>query len=136
MDRACHLAGRRRHATLEDLDNLQKLNHMASSVHVAGGPIVEPVDVPAPHRHLHMALSALTLSDKPIVGNVTARERAEDTVEMLKLVFGEERATTNSGMRKAPGTPPPRASKRRSAGSHATCRPPSTPRSTRRSATS
>ena len=34
------LEGRRRHATLEDLDNLQKLNHMASSVHIAGGPIV------------------------------------------------------------------------------------------------
>ena len=87
------LEGRRRHATLEDLDNLQKLNHMASSVHVAGGPIVEPVDVPVPHRHLHMTLSALRFSDKPIIGNVTARERAQDTVDMLKLVFGEERAT-------------------------------------------
>ena len=90
------LEGRRRHATLEDLNNLQKLNHMAASVHIAGGPIVEPVDVPAPHRHLHMALSALTLSDKPIIGNVTARERAEDTVEMLKLVFGAERATRDT----------------------------------------
>ena len=88
--------GRRRHATLEDLNNLQKLNHMASSVHIAGGPIVEPVDVPVPHRHLHMTFSALTLSDKPIIGNVTARERAEDTVEMLKIVFGEERATSET----------------------------------------
>ena len=90
------LEGKRRHATLEDLNNLQKLNHMASSVHIAGGPIVEPVDVPVPHRHLHMTYSALKYSDKPIVGNVTARERAEDTVEMLKLVFGEEFATNNT----------------------------------------
>lgn len=69
------LEGVRRYATLEDLDNLQKLNHMASTVHIAGGTIVEPVDVPVPHRHLHMAYSGLKYSDKPIIGNVTARAR-------------------------------------------------------------
>ncbi len=90
------LENRRRHATLEDLNNLQKLNHMAASVHIAGGPIVEPVDVPVPHRHLWMAYSALKYSDKSLVGNVTARERAQDTVEMMKLVFGEEFATNNA----------------------------------------
>jgi len=83
------LEGRRRHATLEDLHNLQKLNHMAAPVHIAGGPLVEPVDVPVPHRHLHMLYSALRYSDKPVIGGVTARERAIDTLEMLKLVFGE-----------------------------------------------
>ena len=90
------LEGQRRHATLEDLDNLQKINHMAASVHIAGGPIVEPVDVPVPHRHLHMAYSGLKYSDKPIIGNVTARERAEDTVEMMKIVFGPEIATNEA----------------------------------------
>ncbi len=89
------MEGVRRYATLEDLDNLQKLNHMASTIHIAGGPIVEPVDIPVPHRHLHMAYSALKYSDKPIIGNVTARERAEDTVEMMKLVFGDEFAANN-----------------------------------------
>ncbi len=87
--------GVRRHATLDDLNNLQKLNHMASSVHIAGGPIVEPVDTPVPHRHLHMAYSAFKYSDKPIIGNVTAGERAEDTVEMCKIVFGDAFATNN-----------------------------------------
>jgi len=88
--------GVRRYATLEDLNNLQKLNHMASTVHIAGGTIVEPVDIPVPHRHLHMAYSGLRYSDKPIIGNVTARERAEDTVEMMKIVFGEEFAVNNT----------------------------------------
>ena len=46
------LEGKRRTATLEDLHNLQKLNHMAASVHIAGGPVVEPMDIPVPHRHL------------------------------------------------------------------------------------
>ncbi|MCS5604546.1 MAG: trimethylamine methyltransferase family protein, partial [Alphaproteobacteria bacterium] len=89
------LEGKRRTATLEDLHNLQKLNHMASSVHIAGGPVVEPMDIPVPHRHLYMAYSGFKYSDKPIVGNVTARERAEDTIEMCKLVFGDDFATNN-----------------------------------------
>ena len=89
------LEGKRRTATLEDLHNLQKLNHMASSVHIAGGPVVEPMDIPVPHRHLYMAYSGLKYSDKPIVGNVTARERAEDTIEMCKIVFGDDFATNN-----------------------------------------
>ncbi len=87
---------KRRYATLEDLNSLQKINHMAESVHIAGGPIVEPVDVPVPHRHLHMAYSALKYSDKPIIGAVTACERAQDTIEMTKLVFGEDFATNNT----------------------------------------
>ncbi len=88
--------GVRRHATIDDLNTLQKLNHMAASVHIAGGPIVEPVDVPVPHRHMHMAYSGLKYSDKPIVGNVTARGRAEDTVEMCKIVFGDDFAANNA----------------------------------------
>ncbi|MDH3465127.1 MAG: trimethylamine methyltransferase family protein, partial [Gammaproteobacteria bacterium] len=90
------LEDQRRHATLEDLNNLQKINHMAPAVHIAGGPIVEPVDVPVPHRHLYMAYSGLKYSDKPIVGNVTARERAQDTVDMMKIVFGDEFATNRT----------------------------------------
>ena len=89
------LEGKRRTAMLDDLHNLQKLNHMASSVHIAGGPVVEPMDIPVPHRHLYMAYSGFKYSDKPIVGNVTARERAEDTIEMCKIVFGEDFATNN-----------------------------------------
>ncbi len=89
------LEGKRRQATLEDLHNLQKLNHMASSVHIAGGPVVEPMDIPVPHRHLHMAYSGFKYSDKPIVGNVTTRERAEDTIDLCKIVFGDDFATNN-----------------------------------------
>ena len=88
--------GRRRDATLADLDMIQKLTHMASAVHVAGGPIIEITDVPVPHRHLHTTLSALTFSDKPILGNVTAKARAEDTLAMMRLVFGDTFARDNT----------------------------------------
>lgn len=88
--------GVRRYATVQDLNNLQKLNHMASTVHIAGGTIVEPVDIPVPYRHMHMAYSGLKYSDKPIIGNVTSRSRAEDTIEMMGIVFGEEFAQNNT----------------------------------------
>ena len=79
----------RRYATLEDFHNLTKLHHMLPAVHHSGGVVVEPVDVPVPERHLEMAFAHLTLNDKPFMGAVTTPERAEDTVRMAKLVFGE-----------------------------------------------
>ncbi len=90
------LDGVRRYATMEDLDNFQKINHMASAVHIAGGPMVEPMDIPVPYRHLHMAYSAFKYSDKPIIGAVTAGERAQDTLDMAKLVFGDEFVQNNA----------------------------------------
>ena len=90
------MEGIRRYATIDDLNQLQKLNHMASTVHIAGGPIVEPVDIPVPYRHMHMAYSGLKYSDKPIIGNVTSRSRAEDTMEMMGIVFGDDFARNNT----------------------------------------
>ena len=37
----------------------------------------------------------MTLSDKPFMGSVTAPERAEDTVEMCKILFGEDFVDSN-----------------------------------------
>ncbi len=90
------LDGARRYATLDDLNALQKLNHMAANVHIAGGPIVEPVDVPVHLRHMHMTYSGLKYSDKPIIGNVTSRERALDTIAMMQIVFGVDFVDRNT----------------------------------------
>ena len=62
---------------------------MASTVHIAGGPVVEPMDIPVPHRHLHMAYSAFKFSDKPIVGSVVCRT-GSGPVDMCKIVFGAD----------------------------------------------
>ena len=80
---------RRRYSTLEDLHAFHKLAHLAPSMHLSGGIICEPVDVAVPKRHLHVVYSLLRHSDKPFMGATTARERAEDTVEMAKIAFGE-----------------------------------------------
>lgn len=90
------LDGTRRNARLEDLHKVQKLTHMAPAVHITGGPIVEPTDIPVQHRHLHMVASSLLYSDKPIIGAVTSGARARDTLAMAEIVFGAEFVAANA----------------------------------------
>lgn len=80
----------RRYATIEDFRNFVKLAYMSPGLHHSGGTVCEPVDLPVNKRHLDMIYSHLRYSDKPFMGSVTAPERAQDTVDMAKLVFGEE----------------------------------------------
>jgi len=80
----------RRYATLEDFRNFVKLAYMTPAMHHSGGTVCEPVDLPVNKRHLDMVYSHIRYSDKPFMGSVTQPERAADTVEMAKLVFGAE----------------------------------------------
>ena len=88
----------RRYSTLDDLHKLHKLAHMLPSLHISGGITCEPIDVAVSKRHLRVAYSALTHSDKPFMGATTARERAEDTIAMAKIAFGSEFVDTNTVM--------------------------------------
>ncbi len=90
------LDGVRRYATIEDFRNFVKLAYMAPSIHHSGGTVCEPVDIPVNKRHLDMVLAHMTLSDKPFMGSVTAPERAQDTVEMCKILFGKEFVEQNT----------------------------------------
>ena len=84
------LDNKRRYSTLDDLQMFIKLAQMSPSMHLSGGVICEPVDVPVPKRHLHLIYSLLRYSDKPFMGATTARERAADSVAMAKLAMGDE----------------------------------------------
>lgn len=79
----------RRYATLEDFQNFVKLAYVSPSMHLSGGTICEPVDIPVNKRHLDMVYSHIKYSDKPFMGSVTAPERAQDTVEMIKIIAGD-----------------------------------------------
>ncbi|MSP83179.1 MAG: trimethylamine methyltransferase [Alphaproteobacteria bacterium] len=79
----------RRYGTIEDLRNFIKLAYMTPIMHHSGGVICEPVDVPVPKRHLEIVYSHIKYSDKPFMGMVTAGERAEDTVKLARILFGE-----------------------------------------------
>nr|WP_087587074.1 trimethylamine methyltransferase family protein [Nitratireductor soli] len=90
------LEGNRRYATIEDFRNFVKLAYMAPSIHHSGGTVCEPVDVPVNKRHLDMVFAHMRYSDKPFMGSVTAPERAEDTVAMARILFGEEFVDNNT----------------------------------------
>ncbi len=89
------LDGERRYATMEDFRNFVKMAYMAPAMHHSGGTVCEPTDVPVNKRHLDMVHAHMTLSDLPYMGSVTAPERAEDTVEMSRILFGEEFVDNN-----------------------------------------
>jgi len=80
----------RRYATIEDFRNFVKLAYLSPHLHHSGGTVCEPMDVPVNKRHFDMIYSHIKYSDKPFMGSVTHRDRAEDTVAMAKIVFGED----------------------------------------------
>lgn len=83
------IKGGRRYATLEDFQNFIKLTYLSPWLHHQSGTICEPVDIAVNKRHLDMVYSHLRYSDKPFMGSVTAPERAEDSLAMAQIVFGE-----------------------------------------------
>ncbi len=80
----------RRYGTLEDFENFIKLTYMTPWLHHQSGTVCEPVDVAVNKRHLDMVYAHLRYSNKPFMGSVTAAERAEDSLAMARIVFGED----------------------------------------------
>ncbi|XDA96716.1 trimethylamine methyltransferase family protein [Sulfitobacter sp. LCG007] len=82
--------GGRRYATMEDFRNFVRLGYMSKWLHHSGGTVCEPTDVPVNKRHLDMLHAHMTLSDKPFMGSVTEPSRAQDSVDMCGVLFGED----------------------------------------------
>lgn len=90
----------RRYATIEDFRNFVKLAYLTPSMHHSGGTICEPVDLPVNKRHLDMVYSHIKYSDKCFMGSVTDPARAQDTVDMIKILFGENFVDPETGKNK------------------------------------
>ena len=90
------LDGGRRYGTIEDFRNFVKLAYASPWIHHSGGTVCEPVDVPVNKRHFDMIHAHLRYSDKPFMGSVTRPERARDTVEMARIVFGRDFVDENT----------------------------------------
>jgi trimethylamine--corrinoid protein Co-methyltransferase len=86
----------RRYGTLADLNNFHRLAQMLPSLHSMSSICCEPMDISVPKRHLHIIHSALTHGDKPFMGIVTAKERAEDVMKMAGIVFGDDFVRDNT----------------------------------------
>ena len=65
-----------------------KLTYSSPWLHHSGGTVCEPTDIPVNKRHLDMVLAHLTLSTKPFMGGVTSPSRAQDSIDMARIVFG------------------------------------------------
>ncbi|XKH59062.1 trimethylamine methyltransferase family protein [Halomonas sediminis] len=87
----------RRYGTLEDFQNFVKLAYQSPSLHHSGGTICEPVDLPVNKRHFDMLYAHMKYSDKCFMGSVTHPDRARDTVEMAKILFGDRWIDEDTG---------------------------------------
>ncbi len=80
----------RRYGTIEDFRNLIKLAYISPFIHYSGGTVCEPCDIAVNKRHLDMVYAHMRWSDKPFLGSVTSVERAEESIEMCRILFGAE----------------------------------------------
>ncbi len=80
----------RRYGTIEDFQNFVKLAYLSPWIHHSGGTVCEPVDLPVNKRHLDMVYAHIRFSDKPFMGSVTHADRALDSIEMCRILFGPE----------------------------------------------
>ena len=88
------LDGGRRYGTIEDFRNFVKLAYASPYLHHSGGTVCEPVDLPVNKRHFDMVYAHMRYSDKPFMGSVTHPERAQDTVDMARILFGATSSTS------------------------------------------
>ena len=80
----------RRYGSLEDLQNLIRITYSTPSLHHSGGILVEPCDVPVNKRHLDINYAHMRYSEKAYLGAITAKDRAEDSISMARILFGTE----------------------------------------------
>ena len=88
----------RRDATYQDLINFVKLTQSTPYLHHQGGVIVEPADLPFHERHMDIVYAHIKYGDKPIMGTSTMARNAQDSIEMGKILFGEETLKTKHGL--------------------------------------
>lgn len=85
----------RRYGTIADFENFVKLAQSSPWLHHSGGTICEPTDIPVNKRHLDMVYAHIRYSDRAFLGSVTAPERAADSIEMCRILFGTEFVANN-----------------------------------------
>ncbi len=80
----------RRYGTVADHANLTKLVQMSPGLHHNGQAVCEISDVAVNKRHLDLSFNQLTLTDKPVMGATLSPAAARDSLDMLRIVHGDE----------------------------------------------
>ncbi len=84
------LEGGRRYGTYEDFVNLVKIVSQLPSLHHSGLVVVEPCDLPVSRRHLDMVYAHMKYGDKPHLGAITEKSRAQDSIDMARILHGAD----------------------------------------------
>jgi trimethylamine--corrinoid protein Co-methyltransferase len=84
------LDDQRRSPTIADLGMFHKLAHMLPAMHSTAHHIVEPMDLPVSHRHMHITYSSMKHSDKMFMGMTSSPKNAEDVLDMCAILFGAD----------------------------------------------
>ncbi|SDP34368.1 trimethylamine methyltransferase family protein [Desulforhopalus singaporensis] len=80
----------KRRGLLEDFANFQKLSQASDIVKLTGATPVAPDDVAASERALFMLYETIKHTDKPVIGSCTVTRKAEQSLHMMEMVFGED----------------------------------------------
>jgi trimethylamine--corrinoid protein Co-methyltransferase len=80
----------KRAPTMEDYVNLVKLAHALPNQDMSGHLIVEPGGVSAGTAHLRMLHAHMVHSDKAFIGSAAGKRGAQHTLEMARILFGED----------------------------------------------
>ncbi|WP_457553387.1 trimethylamine methyltransferase family protein [Desulfobacula sp.] len=80
----------KRRGLLEDYANFQKLSQASDFVKLTGAIPVAPSDVEASEQALHMLYETIKHTDKPIIGISTNARKAEESLHMGEMLFGEK----------------------------------------------
>lgn len=84
----------RRQGQLKDLINFIKLSQTIPYIHTSGTETCVPTDVPIAYRHLEAMLAHFQHSDKPHMGIYHTGLTGIDSINMAKIVFGEQNMAT------------------------------------------
>jgi trimethylamine--corrinoid protein Co-methyltransferase len=76
--------------TVEDYHTLVKLAHALPNQDVSGHLLAEPGDVPAETAPLHMLYAHVLHSDKPFIGSVESELAVRHTMEVVRILFGDD----------------------------------------------
>ncbi len=85
----------RRSGDLAAFADFAKLTQASPYLHFSLPSIVEPNELPLNKRHLDMLETLYQIGDKPCFGASSAPERAVDSIEMVRLVFGTDFVSDN-----------------------------------------
>ncbi|MBC7737587.1 MAG: trimethylamine methyltransferase family protein [Candidatus Saccharibacteria bacterium] len=78
----------RRYGDYATLCEIIRLNNALGAVHISGGEVVEPVDIPVHLRPLHMAYAHITNGDLVYAARGIGRQSVMDGIEMTCLARG------------------------------------------------